>query len=578
MPAIPTVRRSRGSSAFWGESDAARRAPIRDSAGEGWRRAPASTRSGGIPLNTTSDPTAETYDVIVVGGGVAGLTAALTAAPRSRVAVVTKGGVDDGATRWAQGGIAAAVGGDDSPEIHLADTVAAGRGLCDERAVRVLVEDGPARVRQLADWGAEFDTGDGRLRVGREAAHSRNRIIHAGGDATGREIEAALVRRLRSAGATVVENHHVVALLLADDGRCAGIELCRSDGSAGTRRLGAGAVILASGGAGQLWRNTTNPAGATGDGVALAWEAGAEVVSMEFMQFHPTALALAGAPRFLISEAMRGEGAQVIDAQGRRFLFDSDPRGELAGRDVVARAITEQLLRDRTDHVLLDCRPLGERARQRFPTITATCREHGIDLTSQPIPIAPAAHYLIGGVRTDVDGATSVAGLFACGEVAGSGVHGANRLASNSLLEGAVFGHRASLRALEDIAERPASRPRGGAPAVAPGTPGRAPHPAFEGLRSSMWEDCGLVRDAASLSRALAIAEGVAAEVASPGSLDEVRLRQSATAATLVCRAALLREESRGAHIRSDFPSTRDRWHGVLVMQKERGHRFDRNA
>jgi L-aspartate oxidase len=520
----------------------------------------------------------ETYDVVIVGTGIAGLTAALTASQRARVAVVTKSTIDDGATRLAQGGIAAAVGGDDSPDLHFEDTVSAGRGLSDEDAVRALVGDGPQRVRELVEWGAAFDSRGRDLLVGREAAHSRDRIIHAGGDATGREIESALVRRLRHTGATVIENSHVVALLLDDDGRCAGIEIRRSDGSPGSRVIGAGSVILACGGAGRLWRNTTNPAGATGDGVALAWDAGAEVVSMEFMQFHPTALALDGAPRFLISEAMRGEGAHVIDAGGRRFLFDSDARGELAGRDVVSRAIWEQLVRAGTDHVLLDCRPLGAQVRERFPTITATCREHGIDITRQPIPIAPAAHYLIGGVRTDVDGATTVAGLFACGEVAGSGVHGANRLASNSLLEGSVFGHRAALRAVEDIAERPAMPPRPRSSARHGAAEHGGHHDDVERLRDSMWDGCGLVRDAPRLREALATAEEIAASAASSDALDGIRLHQSATTAALVCRSALLREESRGAHIRSDFPSTRDSWHGVLVMQKERGHRFDRHA
>jgi L-aspartate oxidase len=300
-------------------------------------------------------------------------------------------------------------------------------------------------------------------------------------------------------------------------------------------------------------------------------------VSMEFMQFHPTALALPGAQRFLISEAVRGEGAHVIDARGRRFLYDADPRGELAGRDVVSRAIWERLLEDGTDHVLLDCAPLGEAVRERFPTIAATCREHGIDIASQPIPIAPAAHYMIGGVRTDVDGATSVAGMYACGEVAGSGVHGANRLASNSLIEGAVFGRRAALAALEDIAERRASPPRHSegrenARALRRGLS------ALDRLRDTMWEGCGVMRDAAGLRVALSAAEEIHDATPADGSLDDITVRQSATTAALVCRAALLREESRGAHYRADFPSTRDSWHGVLVMQKERGHRFDRNA
>ncbi len=340
--------------------------------------------------------------------------------------------------------------------------------------------------------------------------------------------------------------------------------------------LGAGAVILATGGAGRLWRNSTNPSEATGDGVALAWELGAEVVSMEFMQFHPTAFAVAGAPRFLLSEALRGEGAEVTDQAGRRFLFDADPRGELAGRDVVARAIWERLLSDGTDHVLLDCRPLGAWVRDRFPTITAMCREHGIDIASQPIPIAPAAHYMIGGVRTDVDAATSVAGLYACGEVANCGVHGANRLASNSLLEGAVFGRRAALAALDDIAERPTSPP-----CVAAGDDDRrsaGAAAALDRLRAGMWEGCGVVRDAAGLGRALSCAEEIQDAASAVASHPDIAVRQAATTAALVCQAALLREESRGAHYRADFPSTREDWHGLLVMQKERGHRFDRNA
>lgn len=519
------------------------------------------------------------FDVIVVGSGIAGLTAALTASPRARVALVTKGAVDEGATRWAQGGIAAAVAVDDSAQLHFEDTVNAGRGLCDEAAVRVLVEEGAARVRDLLEWGTAFDSADGDVAVGREAAHSRDRIIHAGGDATGREIENALVRRLRHSGVTIIEHAHVVALLLDAAGRVAGIELRNADGSGSARTLGAGAVILASGGAGMLWRNTTNPASATGDGIALAWDAGAEVMSMEFMQFHPTALAVPGAPRFLISEAMRGEGAQVVDSAGERFLFESDPRGELAGRDVVSRAIWERLARDGTSHVWLDCRPLGDAVRGRFPTIASTCLAHGIDIVREPIPIAPAAHYLIGGVRTDIDGATTVAGLFAAGEVAATGVHGANRLASNSLLEGAVFGHRAALRALHDIAERPITTPveRAG---VEPGEASSAAGvvTSFDVLRDAMWEGCGLVRDATGLRAAAATAAQIIETAPAAGDLDGVRLRQTAITASLVCDAALLREESRGAHTRSDFPLIQDRWHGVLTMQKERGHRFDRNA
>jgi L-aspartate oxidase len=295
------------------------------------------------------------------------------------------------------------------------------------------------------------------------------------------------------------------------------------------------------------------------------------------MQFHPTALAMPGAPHFLISEAMRGEGAHVVDARGERFLFEADPRGELAGRDVVSRAIWERLVRDGTDHVFLDCRPLGDAVRDRFPTITATCRDHGVDVTSELIPIAPAAHYQIGGVRTDLDGATGVPGLLACGEVAATGVHGANRLASNSLLEGAVFGHRAALRALEEVAERPVQPPVERVSARNTGADSAALAAATERLRDAMWTGCGLVRDAVGLRRALSTAEEAVA-TAHGSSLAAVSLHQAATTASLVCRAALLREESRGAHVRADFPSTRERWQGVLAMQKERGHRLDRNA
>src|SRR5258708_2264923 len=293
----------------------------------------------GGPVSATSTPRSSTaYDVVVIGSGIAGLVAALTAAPRARVAVLTKAALDEGCSRHAQGGIAAAVGPEDSPELHYADTVAAGRGLCDEPPVRILVEEGPRRVRELVEWGVGFDTQDGLLMVGREAAHSRPRILHARGDATGLAIETALIDRLRARGVDVFERHHATRPLTTAEGRCRGVETVDVDTNS-RRTFAANAVVLASGGAGRLWRNTTNPEPATGDGIALAWEAGAEVAGMEFVQFHPTALALEGAPRFLISEAVRGEGALVVNARGERFLFSADQRGELAPRDVVAQAV-----------------------------------------------------------------------------------------------------------------------------------------------------------------------------------------------------------------------------------------------
>jgi L-aspartate oxidase len=512
--------------------------------------------------------------------------AALSAAPRARVAVVTKAALDEGCSRYAQGGIAAAVAADDSPELHFEDTVAAGRGLCDERAVRILVEEAPRRIRELVEWGVGFDTQDGALMVGREAAHSRPRILHARGDGTGLAIETALIAgldRLPAHNVDVYERHHATRLLLDADGRCTGVECI--DGDTGRpRHFAAGAIVLASGGAGRLWRYTTNPEPATGDGIALAWEAGAEVAGMEFVQFHPTALALEGAPRFLISEAVRGEGAQVVNADGERFLLDADPRGELAPRDVVAQAIWRELQRSGAPAVYLDCAPLRDRAAVRFPTIHRTCLQFGIDISRDRIPIAPAAHYLIGGVRTDLHGATTVDGLYACGEVASSGVHGANRLASNSLLESVVFAHRAVAAALDSTAER---RPAvahvaatNGSNANATSTDDQPDVAALtDRLRHTMWEQVGLVRDAEGLDTAATAVDDIIQNCDGAERLDAVALRAAAVTASLVVAAAAARTESRGAHLRSDFPQSDDaRWLGTWVMQKDRSPRLDRHA
>jgi L-aspartate oxidase len=506
---------------------------------------------------------------VVVGGGVAGLAAVLTAAPRARVVVVSKGSTDDGCTAAAQGGIAAAVGPDDSPELHFEDTMAAGRGLCDERAVRQMVEEAPARVAQLADWGVAFDrNADGVVDLHREAAHSRARVLHARGDATGAAIEAALLQRLHESGATVLQDQ-VVTQLVLDDAGCVGVELC--DPASGERaRVTAGAVILATGGASALWRHTTNPAGATGDGIALAYEAGADIADVEFIQFHPTVLALAGAPAFLISEAVRGEGGLVVDADGRRFLQEADPRGELAPRDIVARSIWEEMARSGSASVFLDCRGVGDRLAERFPTIVATCRSHGVDPVEQPIPIAPAAHYTIGGVVTDLDGATPIPGLYACGEVARTGVHGANRLASNSLLEGAVFGRRAALAAVAGLAGRPAGSVTE-LPAVAMEAR-LADLAAEQELRELMWSACGISRTGPALTAARAVIAQLREEAEEGRNwLAQRRGRLARTAARLIVEAALYREESRGAHYRGDFPTSIDRWRVSHVMREQRG-------
>lgn len=520
-------------------------------------------------------------DVLVIGSGIAGLVAALRASLRARVVVVSKAALEEGCSRHAQGGIAAAVAGDDSPDLHFADTIAAGRGLCDEAAVRILVEEGPRRVRDLVEWGVAFDTHGGRLVVGREAAHSRARILHARGDATGLEVETTLVGRLRASPATVLERHRVVQLLTDDRGRCIGADVLDEE-QGRLRRLLATTTILASGGAGRLWRHTTNPEPATGDGIALAYDIGAEVADLEFVQFHPTVLALPGAPRFLISEAVRGEGAHVVDDQGRRFLFDSDADGELAGRDIVARAIWDHLRRTGADYVWLDCRPLADRAALRFPTIHATCLAFGLDLRTDPVPIAPAAHYLVGGVRTDLRGATTVPGLFACGEVAATGVHGANRLASNSLLESLVFAHRAADAALQEVAEMPppivGTRVQEAPYEEPPADEGGRRRRSMERLRTAMWDGCGVVRDAKSLADAAAVAAEIREDAEADPALRLAGLAAAATTASLVCAAAAARRETRGCHIRSDFPETDDTWLGHWIMQRDRGARCDRNT
>jgi L-aspartate oxidase len=518
--------------------------------------------------------------VVVIGSGIAGLVAALSAAPRARVAVVTKAALDEGCSRYAQGGIAAAVGPEDSPELHFQDTVAAGRGLCDERAVRILVDEAPRRIRELVEWGVGFDTQDGVLMVGREAAHSRPRILHARGDGTGLAIETALIDRLHALGVDVFERHHATALLRDDGGRCIGVDCIDTD-TGHRRRFNAGATILASGGAGRLWRYTTNPEPATGDGVALAWEAGAEVAGMEFVQFHPTALALEGAPRFLISEAVRGEGAHVVNAAGERFLFGVDQRGELAPRDVVAQSIWAELRRSGEPTVFLDCAPLRDRAAVRFPTIHRTCLQFGIDITRDRIPIAPAAHYLIGGVRTDLDGSTGVDGLYACGEVASSGVHGANRLASNSLLESVVFAHRAVAAALDHNAELPPPSASDVAATTGSNVKNTAPPDVAaltERLRTTMWDSVGLERDAQGLTAAAAATDEIIHYCDGAERPDAVALRAAAVTASLVVVAAAARTESRGAHLRSDFPESEERWLGTWVMQKDRGQHLDRHA
>lgn len=478
--------------------------------------------------------------VVVVGSGIAGLTAALHAAENGcRVTIVTKGALADTNTRWAQGGVAAVTHPSDTTASHAADTLTAGAGLNDPAAVEVLVGEGPTRVAELVERGVGFDrAADGDFARGLEAAHAVPRVLHAGGDATGSEIQTALGAAVRAAGLRVRE-HALLRDLVLREGRVVGVDL------AGGERLSADSVILATGGAGQLYAHTTNPAGATGDGIAAAIRAGAAVSDLEFVQFHPTALAV-GAP-FLVSEAVRGEGATLVDDTGRRFAFDAHPDGELAPRDVVARANARAMAAQGGHPVRLDATALGaERLAQRFPTIDAAVRERGLDWAREPIPVTPAAHYLMGGVVTDIDGRTTVPGLYAVGETARTGVHGANRLASNSLLEGAVFGARAG----EAVA-------RGGAwPAAtsvshllsAEAT--EAPPFSRAALQQLMWNEAGLVRDGVGLVHAAGVLAAWSAD-RSPRSIEDANLL---LVASHVVAAAHARAGSIGAHYRSDAP------------------------
>jgi L-aspartate oxidase len=507
-----------------------------------------------------------TADVVVVGSGIAGLTAALRARTLGRVLLVTKANVDHSATRWAQGGIAAALSPLDSPQEHLHDTLVAGAGLCDAEAVEVLVTEGPQRVRELIELGAQFDMRDGELAMTREGGHLRSRVVHAK-DATGAEVERALVDAVRNApDIQLVEHALVLDLLTSDDGRAAGLTLhVLGEGTVdGVGAVHARAVVLASGGLGQVYSSTTNPSVSTGDGVALALRAGAVVSDLEFVQFHPTALHLPGGlggQQPLITEAMRGEGAVLVDADGVRVMDGVHPLGDLAPRDVVAKAMSRLMARQGVDHLYLDARGLGaDLLLSHFPTIVARCRESGVDPVVVPIPVAPAAHYASGGVRTDLDGRTSIPGLYACGEVACTGVHGANRLASNSLLEGLVFAHRIVDALARDLP--PQATPR---PDVRP--PGLVDATARLDLAHAMTDGAGVLRSADSLAhtaKTLAELSTRAGTVPRTESWETTNLHAVATALTA---AATLREETRGGHWREDFPDARDEWVGHVTQR-----------
>ncbi|MDO9107566.1 MAG: L-aspartate oxidase [Coriobacteriia bacterium] len=523
----------------------------------------------------TEDLVSHSTDVLVIGSGIAGLTAALTASGERTVALVTKARIQETNTWYAQGGIAGAVGEADSVELHLADTLVVGQGLCDEDVVRAVVGEAGDALGDLVSMGVPFDrdAGGQRVALAREGGHSLPRVLHSG-DSTGAAVQDTLSAILRRAeGVEVFEERFLIDLLTADD-RCVGALVFNPDTHL-PEVFWADAVVLATGGCGQVFRVTTNPAIATGDGVAAAWRAGAQIADLEFVQFHPTALDNASSPKFLITEALRGEGAYLLDCAEERFMLGVHPLAELAPRDVVSREIEKVMARCERPNVWLDARHLGaEYLKARFPMIWEKCRESGFDLAADLIPVAPAAHYMIGGVRVDIDGRSSLPGLYASGESTASGLHGANRLASNSLLEGLVFSRRIARALLKDaIVPRPSR--------VTSGDEHRAPAFATLGVRDliqdTMSNHVGMTRSEDSLARAASVLDGLSGLLGTEFSeASDLELQNLVTMATLIARAAWMRTESRGTHSRIDYPKRDDAaWAGHLLWMRGADPHFE---
>jgi len=499
-------------------------------------------------------------DFIVVGAGIAGLRASVELAPAGRVLCLAKREVSESNTQYAQGGIAAALSDDDEVSLHLDDTLKAGDGLCKEDAARVLVEEGPARIEELMEWGTEFDRAGAKIAFTREGAHSRSRILHAHGDSTGREIGRALYLKAQAMKPIVFREFEFTTELVVRDGGVVGVRVLDNTGQ--VREIHASSVLLATGGLGQVYSDTTNPSVATGDGVAMAFRAGAEISDMEFVQFHPTALYLKGAPRFLLSEALRGEGAYLRNAELQRFMHKYHEMGELAPRDVVARAIAHELeVVKRPDAaVYLDLTHLNaDKVRKRFPTIYATCMQYNIDIAEELAPIRPAAHYAMGGVRTDLDGRASIPGLYAAGEVACTGVHGANRLASNSLLEGLVYGARAARTMRDEI--RSVQPPSAIAPQNSVQRNGSSLdiEKFIQKVQFLMWQNVAVVRDGKLLRQTLGELTSMQTDTLKASDRRAHEAANILQTGILITRSALAREESRGAHYRLDYPVKNDR-------------------
>ncbi len=493
------------------------------------------------------------FDTVIIGSGLAGLTSAYYSSKFGSVAIVTKAELDISNSYYAQGGIAAAIADDDSPEQHMKDTLSAGRGLCDEDAVKVMVNEGKDRVLEFIEMGMQFDTANGKLVLGLEGAHSKRRILHAGGDATGKKLTCFILKKVKEQKNVTAFEYTTAVKLLKNNGTIAGVQAL--DFKSGRNMLfKTKAVILATGGLSRIFERSTNPHTATGDGIALAWEAGGRIADIEFIQFHPSALYVPGKEAYLISEAVRGEGAWLLNHEGKRFMKEIHPLAELAPRDVVAYHIFKEIQKSEEDYIYLSLKHLdAEKIKARFKNIYLHLKELGIDLTTDMVPVAPAAHYMVGGIHTNLNAETNIRGLYVCGEAASTGVMGANRLASNSLLECLVFGKRAS----QSAAQLP--WPQENLPAVQAIELNQTSEKAYLDSRNviskQMMKSLGVVRNEAGLEEALQIFDGIINKYSSQkNDYNFLKIRGSATVCSLIAKGALIREESRGGHIRTDFP------------------------